>query len=445
MLTMLVNIFSPHAHIVVQRVYAKLRLRCVTFGSLLTQLQADKVCRACICPLQLRVLWRCLTSRRVAAFCQLYAPPPFQLSTRWPAALNTMCVTLVYCGGMPFLLPCAFIALTLTYFVEKYSLLRVYAKPPQMGDGMGKVRDSSLTAVYACNTLMRFAWCSALRLAVVLRPHHSLEHVDLDVPRRGHAQVVGGVRPVDAAHRAAHLDWNHQADVDNHLSYWQILVVRPASSVATARAPLRLTCVVVLLQDDVLLRRSGAAVAVSPTASTPPPAVHRPLRSAAAPRRADDAGPTGTGGRLAHRRQSSPRTRFVVHCQQSPALLVPHATALHRVAALLRALCAGAFDRCRVWTESRTIRGKRVQKGTAMLTWQEIEQETGHSASYKMIGSAPYTIIANAIYGAVEKVRQRCRGCLCCFAVTDVCVCCMTTRSCAWLALRKPPASSEGG
>ncbi len=70
---------------------------------------------------------------------QLFAPPVFQLSERIPVILNTVFVTLAFSSGMPLLLPFAFFALALSYWIDKYALLRVYAKPPSMGDDLHQV------------------------------------------------------------------------------------------------------------------------------------------------------------------------------------------------------------------------------------------------------------------------------------------------------------------
>ncbi len=69
----------------------------------------------------------------------MYTPITFQLSTRVPVVMNTVFITLMFCSGMPLLLPIAFCALFVTYWVDKYSLVRFYGKPPNMGDDLAKV------------------------------------------------------------------------------------------------------------------------------------------------------------------------------------------------------------------------------------------------------------------------------------------------------------------
>jgi hypothetical protein len=70
---------------------------------------------------------------------QLYRPEMFELSTRLPIVLNTVFVTMAYCSGLPLLLPFAFIAIVVMYWIEKYAILRFYAKPPSMGASLALV------------------------------------------------------------------------------------------------------------------------------------------------------------------------------------------------------------------------------------------------------------------------------------------------------------------
>lgn len=48
--------------------------------------------------------------------------------------LNTVFITLAYCSALPLLLPFSFIAMFVMYWVEKFTLLRFYGKPPKMGE-----------------------------------------------------------------------------------------------------------------------------------------------------------------------------------------------------------------------------------------------------------------------------------------------------------------------
>ena len=70
---------------------------------------------------------------------QAFAPPPFDISRRLPLVLNTVFVTLAYSSGMPILIPFAMCAMVTMYWTEKYSLLRVCAKPPNLGPSLAEV------------------------------------------------------------------------------------------------------------------------------------------------------------------------------------------------------------------------------------------------------------------------------------------------------------------
>lgn len=56
--------------------------------------------------------------------------PSFLMISKYALALNTVFVTLFYCSGMPILLFFGAASLFLQYWVEKYLILRVYARPP---------------------------------------------------------------------------------------------------------------------------------------------------------------------------------------------------------------------------------------------------------------------------------------------------------------------------
>merc|ERR1711865_175977 len=53
----------------------------------------------------------------------------FEIETRYPVMLNTAFVTLLFCAGMPVLLPIASLAFFCCYWVDKYTLLR-HCKAP---------------------------------------------------------------------------------------------------------------------------------------------------------------------------------------------------------------------------------------------------------------------------------------------------------------------------
>ena len=70
---------------------------------------------------------------------QLYEGPVFEISTRYPFALNTLFVTLFYCGGMPILLPLGALSFWVSYQLEKLALLRMYSKPPMYDETLARM------------------------------------------------------------------------------------------------------------------------------------------------------------------------------------------------------------------------------------------------------------------------------------------------------------------
>jgi len=59
----------------------------------------------------------------------LYSGPEFYVDTRYSQILTLIFVCLLYSGGMPFLYLTSFIQLVLSYFVDKYFLLRITKLP----------------------------------------------------------------------------------------------------------------------------------------------------------------------------------------------------------------------------------------------------------------------------------------------------------------------------
>lgn len=61
---------------------------------------------------------------------QLYEGAEFDPGSRIPYILTTLFTCLLYSGGMPLMLPIACVTLTLTYWAEKWLILRHYRIPP---------------------------------------------------------------------------------------------------------------------------------------------------------------------------------------------------------------------------------------------------------------------------------------------------------------------------
>lgn len=83
---------------------------------------------------------------------QLYRPRAFLLSTRFPVVLNTVFVTLAYAGGLPILIPIGFLSLVMSYWVDKVTLLRLYAKPPYMEEDLALVRVAVAWPCVCCSS-----------------------------------------------------------------------------------------------------------------------------------------------------------------------------------------------------------------------------------------------------------------------------------------------------
>lgn len=140
MITMLLNIATPHFPMIFDRLWSCFLRRKKAFRELLTQEQADavrllRVCLSCFLHLFSGVVFCCV---------QLYKPETFNPSNRVPILLNTVFITLAYSSALPLLLPFAFLALFVMYWVEKITLLRFYAKPPKMNENFAHMVSSLL-------------------------------------------------------------------------------------------------------------------------------------------------------------------------------------------------------------------------------------------------------------------------------------------------------------
>lgn len=85
---------------------------------------------------------RCLLRRHIRAshksfvtqrkLNDMFVGPTFDMATRLGYVLNTCACTLVFSSGLPILIPCAMLSFFISYWVDKYMILRFYKKPPQM-------------------------------------------------------------------------------------------------------------------------------------------------------------------------------------------------------------------------------------------------------------------------------------------------------------------------
>ncbi|KAF0683855.1 Aste57867_24130 [Aphanomyces stellatus] len=75
---------------------------------------------------------------------EVYAGPPFDISLRYPLVLNTVFVTMMYCGGIPILLPIASVACFVTYACDKLTLMRLYSVRTAYDEALGQLAASLL-------------------------------------------------------------------------------------------------------------------------------------------------------------------------------------------------------------------------------------------------------------------------------------------------------------
>jgi hypothetical protein len=65
---------------------------------------------------------------------RVYEGPKFELAVRYAVTLNSLFVSMLYCGGMPILLPFAFFSSLISYHMDKIALFRIYALPPNYNE-----------------------------------------------------------------------------------------------------------------------------------------------------------------------------------------------------------------------------------------------------------------------------------------------------------------------
>lgn len=82
-----------------------------------------------------------------AELLELYTNPEFDMAARYAALLNTVFSTLMWCSGMPLVLPFAAVFLFISYWVDKIQLLRASRQPPAFDTAM--VRQASQCMFYA--------------------------------------------------------------------------------------------------------------------------------------------------------------------------------------------------------------------------------------------------------------------------------------------------------
>ncbi|KAG1702186.1 hypothetical protein DVH05_009976 [Phytophthora capsici] len=115
-MTMLINAVMPQAILLLQLCFISPLKRCLARRTVRTQKKMDK----------------------------LYAGPTFDLAVRYPMVLNSVFVTLVFCGGSPVLLFIATLACTATFWIDKLSLLWLYSVKTAYDEALGETALSLL-------------------------------------------------------------------------------------------------------------------------------------------------------------------------------------------------------------------------------------------------------------------------------------------------------------
>eukprot|EP00644_Phytophthora_capsici_P006605 jgi/Phyca11/118750/e_gw1.36.95.1 len=115
-MTMLINAVMPQAILLLQLCLISPLKRCLARRTVRTQKKMDK----------------------------LYAGPTFDLAVRYPMVLNSVFVTLVFCGGSPVLLFIATLACTATFWIDKLSLLWLYSVKTAYDEALGETALSLL-------------------------------------------------------------------------------------------------------------------------------------------------------------------------------------------------------------------------------------------------------------------------------------------------------------
>ena len=107
---MILNVFTPHI-----AVY-------IVFLIKIIQRCCDKCCSK-------NKLSSILTKEE---YFDLYVGPEFSIGARYAQILTTIMVTMTLASGMPILYFCSFLFLLITYWIDKFMILRFYRTPPQM-------------------------------------------------------------------------------------------------------------------------------------------------------------------------------------------------------------------------------------------------------------------------------------------------------------------------
>ena len=158
-LTMLLNIISPHAFPLARWAQRRCMTR-VALGEPFCYCPSVimRLCCLCCCPRwccdvvkeiphsTVRSRQRHYCCARLCAPCmpkhqdkltKLFTGPEFRLSVRYAQLTNTIFVCLTFAAGMPILLPIGCASFIVSFYVDKYLFLRFYRIPPHYDSRMG--------------------------------------------------------------------------------------------------------------------------------------------------------------------------------------------------------------------------------------------------------------------------------------------------------------------
>ena len=69
----------------------------------------------------------------VSKYYNLYAGPEYKIHYKLAAIQNIIAITFMFGSGMPILFPIGTLALFILYYVERFSIAKLYRKPPNYG------------------------------------------------------------------------------------------------------------------------------------------------------------------------------------------------------------------------------------------------------------------------------------------------------------------------
>ena len=116
MYAMLANMIIPHATVVFKAVVRPMWKRCRARRKAVSQRDMDRA----------------------------YEGARFELEMRYAYVLNTLAVCYFYAGGIPSLLPIAIVSLLITFWVDKWLLLRFYRRPPAYNAALARSMTSQM-------------------------------------------------------------------------------------------------------------------------------------------------------------------------------------------------------------------------------------------------------------------------------------------------------------